>query len=705
MLRTFIAKISQSEKWQSVSAHKGKLFLSLIIAILAAAALVWLFDKLVVYLYARSYVDELSTQLDLNKNLATALVWIVFAISTVFIGLTISFSKTQRRIGLLGLLALFVAQPFVLFLADRPFDRKGVAQKCYIVLRDSIKYGENTGIDPKTGLECKALTPDIAERVERYANGNRPKRIDTTDPTFFDLRTGRPIVWFAKNKSQTIEIFDLMGFHPDTGEELSPISKDIVEVWRDQNRKAPERIYPDENFAFFDPVTGRPTAWYLKPAGDYVFYNRPGFDPRTGEPLLVVDAGAIAEWKKYTSENTKQCYVLTKNSVRYLTKLGIDPVTGQQCRPFSAEMLLRLREYENGNRPKRVEVAEPVFFDLRSGEPSLWFAKSGNGKIELFSLMGFHPDTGEELLPITKEMAALWKDQQAKRTSRIPQKIDPANYVFFDQITGDPRAWYWRGPDGLYEFYDGPGFHPRTGDSLTVLTKVLVVQFQEEAKQKTVRDAQAQKEKEDADRNRRIAKEKVSNSERMCDELAANPNDKNRVGDGVPYDSLNARKKEAIEACEIASNENPNTQRLQYQLARVLQLSDRNRAYSILQKLVNQNYPAAFDNLGWMAYTDKKNPAQATALFRAGVQLNDTDSMISLAEMVDRGHAQPQSPSETKLQLYRHAAQLGNLTGKKAAEVEQQKANVSEISQAQQLRQQQIALEMFGQIIQSMPRR
>ena len=94
-----------------------------------------------------------------------------------------------------------------------------------------------------------------------------------------------------------------------------------------------------------------------------------------------------------------RCYVLTKDSVRYGTQPGIDAETGRQCRPFSVEMLARLKEYEKGDRPKRIDVSEPTFFDLRSGEPAIWYAKNKNGNIELFSLMGFHPDTGDELLP------------------------------------------------------------------------------------------------------------------------------------------------------------------------------------------------------------------------------------------------------------------------------------------------------------------
>jgi hypothetical protein len=187
-----------------------------------------------------------------------------------------------------------------------------------------------------------------------------------------------------------VEIFDLMGHHPETGEELLPVNKDVVDLWKDQNRQAPERIYPDNNFAFFDPVTGQPTAWHRKTeTGEYEFYNRPGFYPQTGEALLVVDLATISAWKKYLEDHpSTACYVLTKDSVRYGTHPGIDAETGRHCRQYSAEMLERLREYEKGNRPKRIETANPTFFDLRSGEPVIWYAKSKTGTTELFSLMG-----------------------------------------------------------------------------------------------------------------------------------------------------------------------------------------------------------------------------------------------------------------------------------------------------------------------------
>jgi hypothetical protein len=108
----------------------------------------------------------------------------------------------------------------------------------------------------------------------------------------------------------------------------------------------------------------------------------------------------------------------------------------------------------------------------------VWYYRQKNGDIDLFDLMGFYPDTGEELVPITKEIVELWKSQKESRlqsnTRHAPQLIDPDKYAFFDPITGKPRVWYWRSERGEYEFYDNPGFHPRTGAKLNAISKEVI---------------------------------------------------------------------------------------------------------------------------------------------------------------------------------------------------------------------------------------
>jgi TPR repeat protein len=197
---------------------------------------------------------------------------------------------------------------------------------------------------------------------------------------------------------------------------------------------------------------------------------------------------------------------------------------------------------------------------------------------------------------------------------------------------------------------------------------------------------------------------KLSESEQRCDLLAANPNDQNRVGEGVSFDVLKPQAKDAVEACEIAARQNPGKARLQYQLARALQWSDRKRSFVILQKLVAMRYPAAFDNIGWLFYADQKNPQEAVNHFRMGVELGDSDSMLGLAEMIGRGHAFPRGPGETKLALYRRAAQLGNKAAANAEQVEGEKLDQIEATRAFQAEQAKIAERIFGTILRGMPR-
>ena len=88
--------------------------------------------------------------------------------------------------------------------------------------RDAVRYGDRPGIDPSTGRQCRKVTEELLERLREYEKGKRPKRVDAANPLFFDLRTGEPIVWYRTNNDGVVELFDLMGFHAETGDELLP---------------------------------------------------------------------------------------------------------------------------------------------------------------------------------------------------------------------------------------------------------------------------------------------------------------------------------------------------------------------------------------------------------------------------------------------------------------------------------------------------
>jgi TPR repeat protein len=134
---------------------------------------------------------------------------------------------------------------------------------------------------------------------------------------------------------------------------------------------------------------------------------------------------------------------------------------------------------------------------------------------------------------------------------------------------------------------------------------------------------------------------------------------------------LKTQANEAIEICEKAVQQYPDELRFQYQFARALQFKDRKRALQLQQKLVNLRYPAAHDNLGWLIISEQKNFEEGVKWFRRGVQLGDSDSMVSLAEMIDRGRTVPMNSAETKIALYERAARLGHSGASQALQIEQ----------------------------------
>jgi hypothetical protein len=330
--------------------------LSILALVIAAIVIYWLFDWIFSLFAARSYVNEIAEAGNLNPYLARALVYLTFVALVFFGGMTFRISK-RKRLGVMWWLT-----------SSEIINRKGEPLKCYVITRDSVIYRERPGIDPQTGRECRPVTPEIVGRLREYEKGRRPTEITEQNPVFFDRGTGEPIVWYLKSADGEIQLFDLMGFDPGTGKELLPVTDAVVDEWKSQMqraaRKAPQRVDPT-TYQLFDPVTGKPRVWYARSDdGNWEFYDREGYSPSTGKPLVVVTHELIDIWRKYTEDSRTKCYVITQDSVKYRTHPpGIDQETGRECRPLTDEMLGRLREYEKGKRPQRIDLPNPVFFD------------------------------------------------------------------------------------------------------------------------------------------------------------------------------------------------------------------------------------------------------------------------------------------------------------------------------------------------------
>jgi hypothetical protein len=408
--------------------------------------------------------------------------------------------------------------------------------------------------------------------------------------------------------------------------------------------------------------------WYWRTESGYEFYDAPGFHPRTGGALTSITRDVISDWLR-SQNNLTQCYIIQRDAqppIIYRNHVpGIDPETGRECRLVTIGLVERLNEYASGKRPSKIKATQPEFFDPRTSEPIVWYVDRG-GTIEIFDLLGYHPETGEELLAVTPEIVDRWKAQQAQAARRPPRRVDPETHDLFDPKTGRPNIWYSPGENGALEFFDGPGFHPRSGKALTEITQ----DFANErlrALQKRLADEERERQQRAADeeraRQKRLADEEEQRRQqivRMCDELAANPNDQNRrrTSRGVSYDELKTHVTEAIQACEVAARQT-NDLTSQYQLARAVELVDPPRGQAMQDRLVKRGYPAAFDNAGSLLLHERGCRQhcvnEAVKLFKKGAALGDPDSMMSLADQIRNGQA-----TGDVIALYQRAAKLGH---------------------------------------------
>jgi hypothetical protein len=211
-------------------------------------------------------------------------------------------------------------------------------------------------------------------------------------------------------------------------------------------------------------------------------------------------------------------------------------------------------------------------------------------------------------------------------------------YGFFDPVSGNAKVWFWASDAGDYEFYDGPGFHPKNGDALKIVTRESIASWrqaveaaadrkrkEQERQAQEVRDRLAQElaakqaaidTRNAADRQAAQEAQKQQQPGLDCDRLGANPTDIRRRAEGATFDVLRGQADQAIEACSKAVEQSPLEMRYQYQLGRAYQFRDKRKAFDIFVMLVKAEYPAAYDNLGGM-YLGKDND-KALQLFLRG---------------------------------------------------------------------------------------
>ena len=107
-----------------------------------------------------------------------------------------------------------------------------------------------------------------------------------------------------------------------------------------------------------------------------------------------------------------------------------------------------------------------MYFASRDAYAYKWCADTPEG-IRAFDGPGTDPVYGLSLKPCAFDQIV--KLRQAEKGFKGPQRIainDARQFEFFDPITGKPRVWYNKHPDGRFDFFDQPGKYPGTGEDL-----------------------------------------------------------------------------------------------------------------------------------------------------------------------------------------------------------------------------------------------
>jgi Domain of unknown function (DUF4145) len=112
-------------------------------------------------------------------------------------------------------------------------------------------------------------------------------------------------------------------------------------------------------------------------------------------------------------------YARTDHGVEVYDRSGFDPETGQRLLPVTPEIARELQIQMNGGSMKSVDPAKLDWFNPYTGKPVLWFYRFPNGALTFYNKPGMDPQTGELLMPVTKELYLKWRNNRESRPGRV----------------------------------------------------------------------------------------------------------------------------------------------------------------------------------------------------------------------------------------------------------------------------------------------
>lgn len=226
-----------------------------IILVVFVVAAVWVIEGAVRMSIFNSYADAIARKTGLSQYLVNIL-WGVFLIP-FYLGIHYAiqvWSQRKRWAGATILIILYVIYNAGLYAATRSHYRG----KWYVRTPDGIEYYDRrteSGKDPVYGYKLKPVTPEKVPELIALEDG-----CNTFDPqraTFFNPTTGNAQVWFYKRPDGGYEFFDGPCHHPELGTRLNPVTRSVVQDWKQQAPPSGER--KDERQAQPSPQEGQPS--------------------------------------------------------------------------------------------------------------------------------------------------------------------------------------------------------------------------------------------------------------------------------------------------------------------------------------------------------------------------------------------------------------------------------------------------------------
>lgn len=121
------------------------------------------------------------------------------------------------------------------------------------------------------------------------------------------------------------------------------------------------------------------------------------------------------------------------------------------------------------------------YFTFQEGKVTKWYAITPDG-VKFHDRPGVEPVYGIPLKPVSPEVIRNLKTLERGDF----RSVDPSQVTWFNPISGDAQLWFFLGPEGTFEFYNKPGYHPFTNAPLKPVTKDVYYQW----KARTARTAE-----------------------------------------------------------------------------------------------------------------------------------------------------------------------------------------------------------------------